>query len=84
MSVKNMKEEQPEGDLSRKSDSRKLRVLWIGLGMYFLIMLNAFRYASRVPYQIFIVGALFNGAIIVAYVVAMRRVYRRLGNRKDG
>ncbi len=83
MNVKDLREEQPERDTSRKADIRRLRVLWIGLGMYFLIMLNALRYASLVPYQILIVGGLVNGMVIVAIVVAMRRVYRRVGKRKS-
>jgi hypothetical protein len=64
---------------SAEVDRRKLRWLWIGLGTYFLIFLNALRYATVVPYQIFILGALINGAVIVTIIMAMRRVYKRLG-----
>lgn len=63
---------------TRQADVRKIRVLWIGLGLYFLIMLNALRYTRGVPYQIFILGALMNIAIIVAIIISMRRVYKRL------
>jgi len=62
------------------SERRKLRWAWVGLGTYFLIFLNAIRYASRVPYQIFILGALLNAAIITVLILAMRRAYRRLRN----
>jgi hypothetical protein len=62
------------------SERRKLRWAWVGLGTYFLIFLNATRYASRVPYQIFILGALINAAIITVLILAMRRAYRRLRN----
>ncbi len=63
---------------AKDADVKRLRVLWMGLGLYFLIMLNAVRYASRVPYQILIIGSLINAAIIVAIVVAIRRVNKRL------
>lgn len=63
---------------TRQADIRRIRVLWIGLGLYFLIMLNALRYARGVPYQIFILGALVNIAIIVAIIISMRRAYKRL------
>ena len=57
---------------------RRIRVLWFGLGLYFLIMLNAFRYLNRVPYQILILGSLMNAGIIVAIIMAMRNAYKRL------
>jgi hypothetical protein len=62
----------------RDADIRRLRILWIGLGLYFLIVLNALRYVHRVPYPIFIAGCGINIGIILAIIVAMRRVYRRL------
>lgn len=63
---------------TRRADVRKIRVLWIGLGLYFLITLNALRYAREVPYQILILGALVNMAIVMAIIISMRRVYKRL------
>ena len=63
----------------RVADLRRIRALWIGLGLYFIITLNAMRYAKRVPYQAFIAGALVNLAIFVAFIVALKRVYKRLG-----
>jgi hypothetical protein len=63
---------------TKEADARKIRILWIGLGIYFLIMLNALRYARGLPYPIFILGALVNIAIIVTIIVSMRRVYKRM------
>lgn len=65
---------------SKSSDVRKIRVLWFGLVFYFLLLLNALRFVHALPYQLLILAALLNGAIIITIVVAMRRVYRRLHN----
>jgi hypothetical protein len=62
----------------RESDHRKVRVLWAVLIMYFLIMVNAFRYAYKVPYQILILASLVNAAIILSIIVTMRRIYKRI------
>jgi hypothetical protein len=64
-------------DVTRKADGRRIRILWVGLGIYFLIMLNTLRFAYRVPYQVLVAGGLINLAIIAAIIVSMRRVYRR-------
>lgn len=69
---------------TKEEDVRKIRMLWIGLGTYLLIMLNALRYAHRVPYQILIGGGLINMAIVLAIIVAMTRVYRRLRKGEVG
>jgi hypothetical protein len=57
---------------------RRIRVLWVALAVYFLIMLNALRYVYVVPYQAVILGSLMNMAIIVALVVALKRAYKSL------
>ena len=57
---------------------RRIRVLWVALAAYFLIMLNAFRYVHSVPYQALIVGAVLNMAIIVSLVLALQRAYKSL------
>ena len=53
------------------SDNGRIRWLWIGLGTYFLIFLNAGRYIRVVPYQVSIAGALINIGVITAFVVAL-------------
>jgi hypothetical protein len=65
-----------------KDDKRKLRMLWAGLAVYFLIMLNAIRLATQIPYQILIVGALINVGVIISIFVAMNKVRRRMRSRR--
>jgi uncharacterized integral membrane protein len=63
---------------TKDAESRRLRLLWVGLITYFLIMLNALRYVSTTPYQFVIVGALVNASILAAFIFEMRKIYRRL------
>ena len=70
-----------ETNYSRVADIRRVRVLWIGLALYFLILLNALRYVHSVPYQALVLGGLVIAAIIIAIVVSMRRVYRRISSK---
>ena len=65
---------------SASSERRRIRFYWIGLGTYFLIFLNALCFAGRVPYQVFVLGALLNAAMIVGIFILIRRAYRRLRN----
>lgn len=64
-----------------RADKSRLRVLWIGLCLYFLIMINALRLVHRVPYQILLLGALVNFAIIVSIFVAINKVRKRMTER---
>lgn len=41
-------------------------------------MLFAFRYASRLPYQIFVLGAVLNMIIIFSFVFGIRKIVRRM------
>ena len=64
---------------SANSSRTRIYTLWGALVVYFLIMLNALRYASVVPYQAFIAGAIVNMAIIVSLVMALQRAYKNRG-----
>jgi hypothetical protein len=55
---------------------RRRSWLWIGLGIYLITMLNALRYTHRVPYQVFILGALMNLVIIATFIIALTRAYK--------
>jgi hypothetical protein len=57
---------------------RRIRALWAGLAVYTLIMVNGFRLVYIVPYQAAIVGSLVNAAIVVTFVVTLKRAYKRL------
>jgi hypothetical protein len=59
-------------------ERRRVRWYWIGLVTYSLILLNVVRIADMLPYQIFVLGALFNVAIITGVVVLLRRAYKKL------
>jgi hypothetical protein len=62
----------------RKRARRRIRLLWIGLATYFFIFLNAVWLAHRVPYQIFVLGALLNIAIVAGIALELRRAYKEL------
>ena len=61
-----------------KTDRRRLWALWGGAGLYFLILLNGLRYVGELPVLAIVFGTLLNGAIFTTFVVAIRRVYKRL------
>ena len=63
---------------TKDAERRRIRWYWVGLGTYFLILLNVARIAGGLPYQIFVLGALLNAAIIIGIILLLRRAYRRL------
>ena len=67
---------------ANKADKSKLRVLWAGVCLYVLIMVNALRLAAQVPYQILILGGLVNIGVIVSFFVAINKVRKRMQERR--
>ena len=65
------------------SDTRRVPLLWIGLGTYVLIVLNDFRYIRNAPYYLIVVGFLLNLAILYAFIYELRKTYKRLRNEKQ-
>jgi hypothetical protein len=63
---------------NRDVERRRLKWYWIGLCTYLLILLNVARIASTLPYQLFVFGAVLNGAIVVAIIILIKRTYRRI------
>lgn len=61
-------------------DRRRLRLLWVGAGLYFLFLLNALRYLSRVPYQTMIVGTAVNLAVLSTFLFEISKVYKKSRN----
>jgi hypothetical protein len=62
------------------ADRRQIRMLWVGGGIYFLILLNGLRYFGHLPYQIVILGAALNAMIFAVFVVTIRKVHKRMRN----
>src|SRR5437899_7513145 len=62
-------------------DKKRLKALWVGLSVYFVIMVVAFQYATRVPYQILAQGGLLNMTIVISFFVAINKVRRRIRNQ---
>ncbi len=67
-----------------QADKRRIKFLYVGLVTWIVIFLNALiRYASRVPYQVFVVGSVIDLIIIVAFILALRKTCRRLGSEPE-
>lgn len=67
-----------------QADKRRIKFLYVGLVTWIVIFLNALiRYASRVPYQVFVVGSVIDLIIIVAFILALRKTCRRLGSELE-
>jgi hypothetical protein len=63
-------------------DRRRLKSLWIGVGLYSLIFLNGLRFgfanAGELPMVIVILGEVLNVAILTTIVLSLRKVYKRV------
>jgi hypothetical protein len=68
---------------ANRADKTKLRVLWVGVCLYILIVANSFRLATQLPYQALIVGGLVNMGIIISMFVAMNKIKRRMAERSQ-
>jgi hypothetical protein len=70
-----------ERDTAARADKKRLKALWVGLSVYFVIMVVALQYATRVPYQFLALGGLLNMSIIICFFVAINKVRRRIRNQ---
>jgi hypothetical protein len=64
-----------------RADKGKLKALWIGLSVYFVIIVVALQYARRVPYQFLALGGLLNMGIIICFFVAINKLRRQIRNQ---
>lgn len=64
-------------DEHARRQKRRISWLWIGLGTYFLIFLNAAWHAHNFDYRILALGAILNFGIMVSFIVALKRAYAR-------
>ena len=69
--------ETSEGAPSVMTDARrrKIRALWIGAGLYFVAMLAALQYATRLPPQFLAPAGILNMGIVVTFVLKLRNAY---------
>lgn len=65
-----------------EGDRRRLKLLWIGAGLYFLIFLNGLRLGlanvGELPLVAIIFGEALNGAILTTFILTLRKVYKRI------
>ena len=65
-----------------ESDRRRLKLLWIGAGLYSLIFLNGLRLglekAGELPLVGIILAETLNGAILATFIFTLRKVYKRV------
>jgi hypothetical protein len=75
--------------LARKGDNsmpateghrRNIRMLWLGGGVYLFTLLNGLRYFGQLPYQIVILGACLNVAILATFATTLVKIYKRARN----
>jgi hypothetical protein len=60
---------------------QNVRGLWVAAGLYFAAMLVAVQYASKVPHQLSVPGAVLNMAIVLVFVIKLRKAYTNTGSR---
>src|SRR6266404_1151923 len=65
----------PEQTVAAEYRPRNVRSLWIAAGLYFIAMLVAIQYATRIPPQFLAPAGILNMAIILTFVVKLRRAY---------
>jgi hypothetical protein len=68
----------PEQNPLLMTEKRRLRFGYIGLGVYFLIFLNAIRLAPHLPLPVFVCGALINAAIVTVFVLELRKTHQKI------
>ncbi len=71
-------------DTKKQADKRRIKFLYVGLVTWIAVFFNAvIRYASKVPYQVFALGSVIDLIIIVTFILALRKAYRRLGSEPE-
>jgi hypothetical protein len=83
--VSTAEESQPSQTRSEYSvdvDRRRLKRLWIGVGLYSLIFFNGLRlglaYAGELPLLSIIFAEVLNGAILTTFILTLWKVRKRI------
>jgi hypothetical protein len=71
----------PTPSATYSAKPQNVRALWLAAGFYFVLMVIAFQYATRVPYQVLVLGAVLNMAIVLTFVVKLRKAYMNRGKQ---
>jgi hypothetical protein len=70
-------------DVTGEAKPRNIRALWLAASLYFVAMLIASQYATKVPYQVLVLGGVLNMAIVLFFVIKLRKAYMRSGSGSD-
>jgi len=75
-------EEQRRSAPDIEVDRRRLKLLWIGAGIYSLIFLNGIRLgfvnAGELPPVVVVLAEVVNAAILATVILTLRKVYKRV------
>ena len=73
----------PAQTVATEHRPRNVRSLWIGAGLYFTAMLVAIQYAARIPPQFLAPVGILNMAIILTFVLKLRKAYLSTDKTKN-
>jgi hypothetical protein len=62
------------------TSTARLRALWCGAILYFFLLLNELIHIRQIPYITLAMVTLINGAIFIALVLAIGRIYKERAN----
>lgn len=57
------------------ADRRKIRFVWFLSVLYFILVVIAISQAAKLPYQVFVLCAVLNFAVIIAFIITLRKLY---------
>jgi hypothetical protein len=69
--------------VTTEAKPRNVRALWLAAILYFTTMLIASQYATKVPYHVLVLSGILNMAIVLFFVVKLRKAYIRSRSRSD-
>lgn len=77
MEAQGANDNQSAREVAIRTDRQRLRTLCVGFGLYFLLMLYAIGYATRIPGQFLALAGLVNMGIIISFLVAINTLRKR-------